>query len=42
MQRKSNSVLLVRFLYIPRTRPVAYRLSAADLACSLAEEPIRT
>lgn len=33
---------LVRILYIPRTRPVAYCLSAADLACPLAEELIRT
>lgn len=35
-------MLLVKIFYIPRTRPVAYCLSAADLACPLAEELIRT
>lgn len=42
MQRKANSVSLVRFLYIPRTRPVAYGISGADLDGSLAEELICT
>lgn len=42
MPRKANSELLVRFLYIPRTRPVAYGISAADLTCSLVEELICT
>lgn len=40
MQGKANSVSRVRLLYIPRTRPVPYIISAADLACSLAEELI--
>lgn len=32
---------LDKFLYIPRMRPVAYVISGADLAGSLAKELIR-